>query len=176
MTAPGLFHLKAHQRRGRLWRFTVLLFSLLQAVWGQTEADLHQATAQPWANLEELKPAQKIRVNRTNAESVASRFVSVTEEGLVVQVKQGPITIPRSQITEVTEPSRGKRLRNILIGLAAGGGIGAAVARRPLSSYPRGVPLGAAVLILAVGGELGAVMPAERTVYRSARNASRTKR
>jgi hypothetical protein len=145
-------------------------------VWGQTEVDSHQATAQPWANLNELKPGQKIRVNRTNAESVASRFVSVAEEGLVVQVKRGQITVPRSQITEVTEPSHGKRLRNILIGLGVGGTIGAVVARGPLSSYPRGVPLAAAVFILAGGGTLGAAMPAERTVYRSARKVSRSKR
>jgi hypothetical protein len=137
--------------------------------------DSHQATAQTLGDLKEFKPGQKIRVSRTNAESVASQFVSFTEEGLVVHVKQGQITVARSQITKITEPSRGKRLRNTLIGLAAGGSIGAAAARGPLSSYPRDVPLAAATLILAGGGLLGVAMPAERRVYRDVRNASRNK-
>ena len=146
MTTAEFFSLMRHQWRGRLWRFTALLFSLLQSVWGQSVVDSHQATAQTLGDLKEFKPGQKIRVSRTNAESVASRFVSFTEEGLVVHVKQGQITVARSQITKITEPSRGKRLRNTLIGLAAGGSIGAAVARGPLSSYPRDVPLAAATL------------------------------
>jgi hypothetical protein len=173
MTASGLCTLRTYQRRGRLGRFTALLFSLLQAVWGQPNLDTHPATEKPWANLKQLKPGQRIRVTRINSESVSSRFVSVTEEGLVIGVKRGQVTVPRAEITEVTEPSHGKRLRNTLIGLGVGGAIGTAVARGPLSSYPRGVPLVAAVFILAGGGALGAAMPAERTVCR---NASRNKR
>src|SRR6516225_33409 len=126
MTTAEFFSLMRHQWRGRLWRFTALLFSLLQSVWGQSVVDSHQATAQTLGDLKEFKPGQKIRISRTNAESVASQFVSFTEEGLVVHVKQGQITVARSQITKITEPSRGKRLRNTLIGLAAGGSIGAA--------------------------------------------------
>ena len=176
MTASGLLPPMTHQWQSRLWRFTALLFSLLQAVWGQTDLDTHRATEQPWANLKQLKPGQKIRVTRINTESVASRFVSVTEEGLVIRVKRGQITVSRAEITEVTEPSRGKRLRNTLIGLGVCGIIGAAVARGLLSSYPTGVPLAAAVIMFAGGGAVGAVMPTKGTVYRSVRNTPNGKR
>ena len=121
-----------------------------------------------WDSLKRLQPGQKIEVVDVSMKYINGTFVSLSEEGISLQTKAGPVTIERTKVVRVSVPG-GKRTRNALIGLAIGaaGGaaLGAAIMERE-DGYA-GAVAGTSALFAGVGAGVGAAFPGTRTIYRA---------
>jgi len=127
-----------------------------------------------WNNLGRLRPGQKVEVVQSNLSKHKGKFVTWSEETLVLRTKKREISIARDDVYRVT--LRGaRRRRNALIGgvvgLAPGIVIGSMLNTR---FYNEGfvrdgrVAFAASIVILAsVGAGIGASIPSHRTVYRA---------
>ena len=119
-----------------------------------------------WNAVEQLKQDQRLRIFTASTESVRGRLISATGQGVTLSVKRNAVTWRRDEISRVTAPSGLRRLRNTLIGLGIGAGLGAAVAYAGFGDAPKLAPLMTASVICGAGAAIGAVVPADRTVYR----------
>ena len=158
--------------RRTLWLICIL--GMACASWGQSD----QAS---WANLSALHAGQKIQIVDTKAKKHSGSFVSVSDTEISYQAGAGEQTVQKSDVRSLKLMENKYRLRNALIGglvgAGAGAGIGAAT-YHPKSCPPnafvclngiggRGVPTAiGAVIGLAGGAIVGAVLPAHRTIYR----------
>ena len=79
---------------------------------------------QSWENLKQLKVEQEIQVVQMNVKSLQGTFVGFSEEAISLRVKQNEVTVHRADVLRVSSLYRGKRKRNILLGLAIGAGVG----------------------------------------------------
>jgi len=142
----------------RLSIFLLILFVFsVSAAWAQ----------ESWDSLKQLRSGQKIEVVDVSMKYINGTFVSLSEEGISLQTKAGPVTIERTKVVRVSVPG-GKRTRNALIGLAIGaaGGaaLGAAIMERE-DGYA-GAVAGTSALFAGVGAGVGAAFPGTRTIYR----------
>ncbi len=121
-----------------------------------------------WDNLDKLKAGNKIKVMQTNLKVVEGKFVRVSDENLTLRIDQQEVVIPRDQVYRVTHTSRG---RNALIGLAVGGGLGAAMAGCCVEregNYQAAMA-GALAGDAAVGAAIGALIPHTVTQFQASK-------
>ena len=142
-----------------------------------------QTEKSSWANLNALRPGQKIQLVGTDSKSHTGTFLSVSPAAISLEEKDGEHTIQMQDVSIVKLPRHRRRLRNALIGgavgLGAGAGIGAAAYRK--CTPPHGDNLfgcldlgrsfnaafGAAIGL--VGGTVvGVVLPTSKIIYRVA--------
>ncbi len=123
-----------------------------------------------WTNLNLLKAGQKIRVVRTNLKSIEGTYSDYSGEAISLRVKEDLLSVPRAEVFRVTLQERSKRLRNMLIGMAIGGGAAlaiGAVVDRGFSEDDEHIaktiftPIG-----LGAGAGIGASVAGFQTVYR----------
>ena len=79
--------------------------------------------ANSWPNLRRLTPGQSIEVFDHKGTAIKGTLVSVSDESIAVNAKQGTVSVPRSEVSLVRVRS-GKRRMYTLIGLTIGAGAG----------------------------------------------------
>ncbi len=80
-------------------------------------------TADPWANLSQLRSGQKINVVSLDRKKISGDYISATDDRLRFRYKGKEVVLPRSEVLIVSmkPPADWKQ---ILLGLAAGAAIG----------------------------------------------------
>jgi hypothetical protein len=123
------------------------------------------AAGHSWEDLQQLNQGRRIRVFLLDRGSFTGTFVGCTAESLTLRDRGADRAVPRAQVRKVTTGSRPRRLRNTLIGLGIGAGSGGLVVWKATDASERwGYGIAAAIMV--VGGTvIGAVLPANRTVY-----------
>jgi hypothetical protein len=85
-----------------------------------------------WDNLKTLTPGQEIRVVMNNVKSYQGEFESLSNRGITLRQAVGEQTLAREDILRVSQKIRkNHRVRNVLIGTAAGAGAGLVIGRIP---------------------------------------------
>ena len=124
-----------------------------------------------WGNLSRLTAGERITVVENGGKSSRGSFVRFTDQAVELRSDGRASTIAKADVARVYRPSGGHRLRNVLIGLAAGAGVALAT-DQTVGRYLRNEsnPDNARALIwtlpIAAGGAAGAAFPAHETVYR----------
>jgi hypothetical protein len=130
-----------------------------------------------WSNLNRLKAGQGIEVIEFSMKRHAGKFVTVTDELLTLEDNGSDVSVKREEVGRVSTSSGLKRGEHALIGLVAGGAIGAGIGALSGSTggflNTRGIGALVGIVIGAPSGALvGAVLPAHTTVYRAAPTAA----
>jgi hypothetical protein len=76
-----------------------------------------------WKDLPQSLTGQKITVLRTDKKKVTGTLSRIEENGLVVDRRKGPVTIPRAETSQVETQAR-TRTRGRIIGTAVGASLG----------------------------------------------------
>lgn len=122
-----------------------------------------------WENLNQLKPGDPVEIV-TSDRVAKGEFVSSSTESLSIHTNGGEQKFMRAEIVRVVSRSHARRGRNVLIGVAAGVGIGL-IADLSLGTYLRNEsnPDGARALIwtvpIAAGAGIGAAFPSYPVIY-----------
>ncbi len=91
-----------------------------------------QVQTSNWDSVKTITPGAEVRVTVGNSKAVRGKLETVTEDNLVIRKSSATHSFPRTDIRSISLKEKGNRVRNVLIGtgagLAAGLGIGAAVA------------------------------------------------
>jgi len=124
---------------------------------------------QAWANLETLKPGQKIQIVEINAKEHSGTFVSLSETAISFDDAAGAQTVPRQDVRKI-KINQNKRLRNTLIGAGIGAGAGAGITAAAWEPHGflggRGVGAAVGAIIGGLSGAVvGAVLPSHGTIY-----------
>jgi hypothetical protein len=123
-----------------------------------------------WSNLAELKPGEQVVVMGVDGARHRGAFRGYSGEAITIREDNRDVTTERTQVQAISASAPSHRLRNTLIGLGIGAGVGLAL-DRSLGAYLRNEsnPPGARALIwglpIAIGGTIGAVIPGQRTIY-----------
>jgi hypothetical protein len=141
---------------------------------GLSTALVAQTQQGSWSNLRRLKPGQGIEVIESNMKRHAGGFIAATDEVLTLKEKGSDFSLKRENVARVSTSSGPRRGEHALIGLVAGGLIGAGIGAASGSStgFLGGSSRGIAALVGVVigaptGAVVGAVLPAHTTVYRA---------
>jgi hypothetical protein len=138
-----------------------------------------QSSQSSWENLNTLRPGQKIEVVETNLKKDTGTFAAVSDDAIRINESGAEQSIPRGSVMRVTLRQNKHRLRNTLIGAAIGAGAGAVIAAAsyhtcsPSQAFcinpigKGGVAGIGAVIGLAGGAAVGAVIPSHPTIYRA---------
>jgi len=129
-----------------------------------------QSKQDSWADLNQLRPGDKIEVVARSMETLQGSFVSVSEEAITLEVGKHPQSIERAKVVRVSVRDTSHRTRNMLMGAGILGGIALGVAAIPLgasSNEGNSCPVCVGVIAAGFGGgaALGAI-PGSRTIYR----------
>jgi len=132
-----------------------------------------------WSNLNRLKAGQGIEVIESNMKRHAGKFVTVSDELLTLKENGSDVSVKREDVVRVSTSSGPKRGEHALIGLVAGGAIGAGIGAASgsktgfLGGSSRGIYALVGIVIGAPSGAVvGAVLPARTTVYRATASAA----
>ncbi len=121
-----------------------------------------------WNNLQQLRAGDKVEIVDTNLKKLKGTFLSFSEEAISLRVGKEEVGVQRPNVFRVSSREHSKRLRNALIGVAIGGGIGVAVGAWLQSRERMGT--GPVMLLgIGIGAGLGASIPSYETVYRGKR-------
>ncbi|MHB8484409.1 MAG: hypothetical protein ACYDCM_01570 [Candidatus Acidiferrales bacterium] len=138
-----------------------------------------QSNQSSWENLNTLRPGQKIEVVETDLKKHTGTFAAVSDDAIRINESTGEQSIPRASVMRVTLRENTRRLRHVLIGAAVGAGAGAVIAGvadhtcSPSQAFcidpiSKGGAAGiGAVIGLAGGAIVGAVIPSHPTIYRA---------
>jgi hypothetical protein len=111
-----------------------------------------QAPSSNWDSVKTIALGTEVRVTAGNSKPVRGKRASVTDSSLVIGKSSIAHAFPRGDVHNVSVKEKGHRVRNVLIGmgagLAAGLGIGAAVANNCSG-------IGCGGFRVAVGGLIG---------------------
>jgi hypothetical protein len=127
-----------------------------------------------WSNLNRLKSGQEIEVIESSLKRHEGKFVTVTEELLTVKENGSDVWVKREDVVRVSTSSGPKRAGHALIGLAAGGAIGAGIGNASGSKNGFGgiYALVGVVIGAPSGAIVGLALPANTTVYRATAGAA----
>ncbi len=130
------------------------------------------ADSKSWENLATLQSGEKIVVIETNAKAErVGRFTHFDSDSISLRAGTAEMLIARSAVVRIYSRQRTKRVRNALIGVGIGAGIGL-LADQTLGSYLRNEsnPDNARALIwatpIAIGATLGGLIPGRGTIYK----------
>ena len=157
-------------------RRPVLILVLFLGLSAALRAQTQQGS---WSNLNRLKAGQGIEVIESSMKRHAGKFMTVSDELLTLKENGSDVSVKRQDIGRVSTSSGSKRGEHALIGLVAGGAIGAGIGAASgsntgfLGKSSRGIAALVGIVIGAPSGALvGAVLPARTTVYLAAPAAS----
>jgi hypothetical protein len=144
---------------------------LLLFILGISGASLAQNRQASWTNLRGLQVGDKIQVVEMNSKKHSGTFLAVSDSAVSFKESAGEMSVQRADVRSVKLRTR-RRLRNTLIGAAAGGGslaaLCAATSGDGTGFLSRGfaAAAGAAVGIV-IGAPIGFVLPTQNTIYRA---------
>ena len=134
-------------------------------------------SADMWASVMQLAPGTEIRAGLSSGRTAGGAVQSTTADSVVIQSGAGREKLLRAEIKRVQVKGKGRRGRNVLIGLAigAGGGlaIGAAVDSHDKGSNFNFIPNAGKAIFTPLGAIIGAIVGvaipagAWREVYRA---------
>lgn len=127
-----------------------------------------------WGNLSQIKPGEKVLVVHDKMKSVKGGFESFSADSIVIRVESAAVVLPKSEVVRVTVLERGHRVRNTLIGTAAGGALGVLIGHLATTRWNggrEGVLAASAIVAMGGGAAVGATIPGHPTVYRAATRA-----
>ena len=157
-------------------RRAVLILALFLGLAGALSAQTQQGS---WSNLNRLKVGQGIEVIESGLKRHGGKFVTVTDELLTLRENGSDVSVKREDVLRVSTFSGPKRGEHALIGLVAGGAIGAGIGAASgsntgfLGGSSRGICALVGIVIGAPSGAIvGAVLPAHTTLYRATPAAS----
>lgn len=137
-----------------------------------------QAQQDSWSNLNRLKAGQGIEVIESGLKRHDGKFVAATDGLLTFKENGSDVSVKREDVVRVSTSSSGKRGKHALIGLVAGGAIGAGIGAASgsktgfLGGSSRGLYALVGIVIGAPSGAIvGAALPAHTTVYRATPSA-----
>jgi hypothetical protein len=142
---------------------------VLRCLWaGFVLAPLLQAQQSQWQNLTQIRRGTKVEVVEQSLKSTSGRFVRFSDTDLTVKVKNEEVIVARDQVYRVSVNGKNRK-RNMLIGLAAGAGAGAAwsAGLRNLDNWRAGDTAGLVGGCAGIGVGIGALIPSTKTVYRA---------
>jgi hypothetical protein len=161
---------KTYWRRLMISRPRLILVLLL----GLPAALGAQAQQRQWSDLNGLKVGQGIEVIESNMKSHGGEFVAVTDEVITLREKSSDVSVKRENVARISTASGARRGEHAVIGLVAGGLIGAGIGAMAgsgtgfLGGSSRGIAALVGVVIGAPSGAaVGAVLPAHTTIYRA---------
>lgn len=131
---------------------------------------LAAAPAKTWESLSQLSAGTPIEVV-TAGNDEKGAFVSLSTESLIIRTDRGEQRFLRADVVRIVSRSHPRRVRNALIGVAAGIAI-SLITDRTAGTYLRNEsnPTIARPLIwtlpIAIGGGIGAAFPSYRVIYR----------
>ena len=160
---------------------TAALAALLSVGSPALRAADREDPAGDWGNLARLTPGQRIEVIDRNLKRTRGVFRGSSAEELQIETAPGHAagvtTIPKAQVFRISLTEKSKRLRNAVIGMAAGAAAGlvtGALVDRSFSEDDENiakmlfVPIG-----IGAGAGIGAAAPGFQTIYRAkSRNAA----
>jgi hypothetical protein len=133
-----------------------------------------QTQQRQWSDLNGLKVGHGIEAIESNMKSHGGEFVAVTDEVITLREKSSDVSAKREDVARISTASGARRGEHAVIGLVAGGLIGAGIGAMSGSStgFFRGSSRGIAALVGIVigapsGAAVGAVLPAHTTIYRA---------
>jgi hypothetical protein len=152
------------QRLGvvRVWVMLVVSTAQGVSVFAQAQG------GQPWDAVTQLAPGQRVMVEVGGRRRLEGAFVSAVENGIVLRAEDRDIAYSRADIRRVGVRGSSKRLRNTLLGAAAGALGGLLVASAGGGKSERGFVNGVNSLLgLGIGAGVGAMVPADpyRIIY-----------
>ncbi len=133
------------------------------------------ANVNAWTNLSRLHRGDRIEIVQMDLKKFRGEFGGVSEEALVLTMKSAEMTVPREKIFRISSLEKSKRLRNLLLGAAIGGGAALAIGAlvdRGFSEEDEHIaktvftPIG-----LGAGAGVGAAIPGFETIYRAPRKS-----
>lgn len=140
-------------------------------------ASLAAAAEDSWENVRRLRAGAKIEVIDARMKRYHGEVFSVTEEAISFGTGRGETRIERANVARVSLREHSKRLRNLLIGTAAGAGAGAAamvIWARRAQPYASGrgeyYDIGKYIFLpagMGAGAAIGAAVPGYETIYRA---------
>lgn len=128
------------------------------------------ADPQDWGGLSQIGKGEKVQIVKRDLKTVNGRFESFSQDAVVVNRKGSSIAVPRLDVHRVTISGRSKRLRNLVIGAAAGAGTGLLIGQiitRERHDDWQTIAYFCTVVGLGGGTAIGAAFPSHPTVYRS---------
>jgi hypothetical protein len=105
-------------------RRAVLTLLLFLGLGGALRAQTQQGS---WSNLNRLKAGQGIEVIESSLKRHGGKFVTVTDELLTLRENGSDVSVKREDVVRVSTSSGPKRGGHALMGLVAGGAIGAGI-------------------------------------------------
>ncbi len=127
-----------------------------------------------WANLNRLRPGQKIEVVDLQSRSLQGAFLSFSEERILLRVGRNEVPVQRANVLRVVS-RQPRRLRNAAIAAAIGVGAGLAIAI-PLWMVEGATAFPGILAPIAgsgAGAGIVAVVPlGSRTIYRAKKPSS----
>lgn len=152
--------------------FLIVVVGIARASWAQTD----QAS---WANLSALQTGQKIQIVDMNSKKHPGTFASVSDGAISYRDAAGHETMQKPDVRSVKLMANRHRLQNAAIGGALGAGAGAGIAAAKFhpcspSQFLCIQPIGrggmagiGAVVGLAGGAVVGALLPSHKMIYRA---------
>jgi hypothetical protein len=119
-----------------------------------------------WEQLGAVQSGRTIRVESSQAKQTGA-FVRLSDESITFHSRRdGEVTVPRSEVKRVYAQSGSRRVRNTIIGVAAGAAIGIVFYSTigQLFRNEGGESAGLIALPIAAGTAIGAALPARRMV------------
>ena len=117
---------------------TVLMLGFIGI--GAVNAAEPQSAQANWGNLKHLAAGDLVHVVLNDGKSNAARFQSFTDEAIVLRTSAGEQTFSRPDVLRVSAKRKPHRMRNALIGAAAGCGAGLGIAAAYASSQRKEYP------------------------------------
>jgi hypothetical protein len=127
----------------RLKRFLAIGITVLMLGFfaiGSVNAAGPKSTQANWDNLKRLAAGDEVHVVLNDGKSYAAKFQSFSDEAIVVRTSAGEQTFSRPDVLRVSAKREPHRMRNAIIGAAAGCGAGLGIAAAYASSQRTDYP------------------------------------
>ena len=127
-----------HRRRFLAMGMTVLMLAFIRI--GSVNAAEPKSTVANWERLKHLAAGDQVHVVLNDGKSYAAKFQSFSDEAIVVRASAGEQTFSRQDVLRVSALKESHRMRNAIIGAAAGCGAGLGIAAAYASSQRKEYP------------------------------------
>lgn len=148
----------------------------LICVLGLSSASLAQTNQASWANLNTLRPGQKIQIVDATSKKYSGTFLNISETAISFKETAGEQALQKQDVHSVKLIKTNHRLRNTLIVGGVGAGVGAGIGAATHTSCSsqsfcvdpggKAIPVAIGAVAGGLGGAvLGALLPVQSTIY-----------